>query len=201
MSRSESAQYPQYVTKKLISAAQQRHLAKDEHLFREGDCVAGIFYVLSGEMKATRHMPDGNEVIMMRAIAGEYFAESGLASQRYTCDGVCVKDAELAFFPKEAIETALSRPDFANAFLLALAGHARRQCSRYERLRLRGAQDRVLHMIMCEGGPDGVLNWKPPLAELAAELALEPETLYRVLADLEAAGKISRNRRRLQILP
>ena len=188
---------PPWFTPALAASAQTRRLDRGAPLFREGDRVGGLFYVLEGEMKAVRYMPDGSEVVMMRAGAGEFFAESALAAERYSCDAICVKEARLAFFPASAIEAALAEPAFARAFLLAIAGHARRQCSRYERLRLRGARERVLHMILCEAGPDGMLDWKPPLAELAAELALEPETLYRVLAELEAEGRIRREKRRL----
>ncbi len=196
----EAVSLPAWFTPGLARSAQLRRLARGEQLFRIGDAVGGIFLVLKGEMKAARYMPDGSEVVMMRAGAGEFFAESALAAERYSCDGVCVKAAELAFLPADAVDAALAEPAFARAFVLAVAGHARRQCSRYERLRLRGAQERLLHMILCEAGPDGVLDWKPPLAELAAELALEPETLYRVLSELEAEGRIRRDKRRLQLI-
>lgn len=135
---------------------------------------------------------------MVRAMAGEFFAESAIAAPRYSCDGVAVKPSELLFLPMEALDTALTDAGFAKAFFLANAANARRQCSRYERVRLRSARDRVLHLLACESGPDGVFNWPAPLTELAVELALEPETLYRVLAELEASGEITREKRQFK---
>jgi DNA-binding MarR family transcriptional regulator len=71
---------------------------------------------------------------------------------------------------------------------IKLARQARKQCSRQERLRLKRARDRVLHFLACEGGATGVVTWVSHLSELAAELGLERETLYRALAGLEAEG-------------
>ncbi|RME15476.1 MAG: Crp/Fnr family transcriptional regulator [Alphaproteobacteria bacterium] len=196
----ESAPLPDYVTEALGEDLGLRQLARGEAVFRNGDPVGEIFFVRRGALKAVRYLPDGAEVVMMRAGPGEFFAESALAATRYSCDGFAVKPGAVAILPVAAVNRALERPDFARAFIMAIAGHSRRQCSRYERLRLRSAADRVLHMILCEAGPDGVLDWQGPLSELAVELSLEPETLYRILAELERAGRIRREKRRIEIV-
>lgn len=114
---------------------------------------------------------------------------------------MAVKPSDLLFLPAAALETALQDGDFSRAFFLASARDARRQCSRYERVRLRSARDRVLHLLTCEAGPDGVFDWPTPLTELAVEPALEPETLYRMPGELEASGKITRDKRRFRRIP
>jgi CRP-like cAMP-binding protein len=154
--------------------------------------------VISGEVKALRHMAESREAVMARAKAGEFFAESAIATAHYSCDGVAVKPAALLFLPLPALDAALADAGFAKAFFLASATNARRQCARYERVRLRSARERVLHLLACESGSDGVFDWPAPLTELAVELALEPETLYRVLSELEASGEISRDKGRIQ---
>ncbi len=193
-----SRDIPAYFPAILAQAARRLSLKKGEVLFREGQKVAGIYYVISGEVKALRHMAKSSEAVMARAKGGELFAESAIAAPRYSCDGVAVKDSELVFLPLGALESALADAGFAKAFFLANAANARRQCSRYERVRLRSARERVLHLLACESGPDGVFDWPAPLTELAVELALEPETLYRVLAELEASGEITREKRRFK---
>ena len=189
---------PPYFPASLASAVRRIALDKGEALFREGQKVAGIFFVVSGEVKAVRHMPKSSEAVMMRARNGEFFAESAVAAPRYTCDGIAVKPSQLLFLPADALDAALADAGFAKAFFLANAANARRQCSRYERVRLRSARERVLHLLACESGPDGVFDWPAPLTELAVELALEPETLYRVLSELEAKGEIAREKRRFR---
>ncbi|WP_428541440.1 Crp/Fnr family transcriptional regulator [Profundibacter sp.] len=170
-------------------------MTKGEALFREGQRVTGIYYVISGEVKALRHTSASDEAVMVRAKAGELFAESAIAAPRYTCDAMAVKPSELLFLANEDLDQALSDSEFTKALFLANAANARRQCSRYERVRLRSARDRVLHLLACESGPDGIFHWPAPLTELAVELALEPETLYRVLRELETANEIIRDKR------
>jgi len=51
-------------------------------LFREGQTVAGIHYVISGEVEALRHMEASSEAVMMRAGPGEFFADSAIAVAR-----------------------------------------------------------------------------------------------------------------------
>ena len=197
--KQQTSDLPSWFTGELIAAAKIEDHDKDSYLFHVGEPVTGIYYILSGEVKACRPMHDEREAVMMRARAGEFFAESAIAAPTYSCDGLAVVASCTAFLPTLTITTALNEPTFAKAFFLANAANGRRQCSRYERLRLRSARDRILHLLTCEAGPDGVFFWQPPLVELAAELALEPETLYRVLSELERDGLIIRSKGRLKI--
>ena len=190
---------PQYFTEHLIAAARIQSLKKGGWLFRCGDKVEGIYFVLEGEVKAVRHLANDSEAVMMRASNGEFFAESAIAADHYSCDAIAVKPLRIAFVSQPDLNKALQNAEFAKAFFLANAMNARRQCSRYERVRLRSAKDRVLHIMACEGGPDGIFHWPGPLTELAVELALEPETLYRVLSELEKDKKISRRKTSFQI--
>jgi CRP/FNR family transcriptional regulator len=75
-------------------------------------------------------------------------------------------------------------------FLQSQMKNARRQCSRYERVRLRRAEDRIVHYLITEGGADGSVTLEGPLTDWAAELGLQPESLYRALARLRAEGRI-----------
>jgi len=186
----------------LLAQAPIRDLARGEPLFRQGDPVDWVAFVLAGELKAVRHLPDGSECVMLRARAGELFAESSLADSQYRCDGIAVDAARVALVPVAALRAALGgEKSLAYGFCMAVARQARKQCSRQERLRLKRARDRVLHFLACEGGEDGVVRWPAHLSELAAELGLERETLYRALAALEGDGLLSRGEAELRLLP
>ena len=200
MSQNTREVLPQYFTDELTRNFRLITLKKGEYLFHVGDRVEGIYYILSGEIKAIRNMMEGNECIMMRSHAGDYFAESALATDKYVCDGQCSKTAQFVFMPRNEISRALENSVFSMNFSLALAKNSRRQCSRYERLRLNKASDRLLHLLNCESDPNGLLSWKSSLTELAYELAIEPETLYRVLSELEKEGVIRRQKRNIQLL-
>lgn len=202
MPRSPAFQLPDFLPAALAAALRVQSLNKGEILFRQGEAVTCLVYVLTGEMKAVRAHLDGAECVMVRSKAGEFFAESALASSAYVCDGIAVCPSRIALLPIDALRQALREDgEFALAFAMALAKQARKQCSRYERVRLKRARDRVLHYLACEGGSSGCVDLASSLAELAGELALEPETLYRTVAELEAEGRVGRDKNRLTLLP
>ncbi len=184
-----------------LDQAQTRELGRGESLFRQGDPVRHVVIVREGELKAIRHQADGSECVMLRARAGEMFAESSLADSHYRCDGIAVEPTRVSLVPVDMLRAALGGEEsLAYAFCMAIARQARKQCSRQERLRLKRARDRVLHFLACEGGADGVVSWTAPLSELAPELGLERETLYRVLAVLENEGMLRRTDGQLRLL-
>lgn len=175
----------------------QVSLARGEMLFRVGDPVEHIHFVLKGEVLAVRYLPDGTEAVMQRGTAGEFFAQSAMAVQRYSCNARAASACEVARVPVGILTSALgSNGSFALAFACQLAMDLRRQCSRVERLRIKRARDRVRHYLVCEGQ---VSQPGTKLQDWARELGLEPETLYRALAELEAAGEVVREARSVRL--
>ncbi|MBI4757138.1 MAG: Crp/Fnr family transcriptional regulator [Betaproteobacteria bacterium] len=169
-----------------------------ELLFRLGDVPAALYLVLEGEARARRFSPDGAEILMQRSRAGELFAEAGLVAPRYSCEAFCPLITTILRIPLAEVRARIANDgEFALRFAQFQAVAMRRQCARYERLRLKRAADRVLHYLNCElTGPAGAtLALDIPLAEWADDLGLEPETLYRTLAELEKKGLIQREPR------
>lgn len=192
---------PGYFPSLLTQQAKVQAVQAGECLFRVNATVEGLFYLQTGEIKAVRYLSDGTEVIMLRARAGELLGESTLAIERYVCDAVALSDCYVTKIPLPALKQELaSNPDFGFQFMLAIARTSRMQCSRYERLRLKKATDRVLHYLLCESGGSGSIEYPSHLYEWAHELGLQKESLYRTLAALEKAGKISRTDRKITLL-
>lgn len=184
---------PDYFPPALQQQAQLLTLEASEELFQINERVTHLFYVQTGELKAIRYLPDGGEVTMLRARSSEFLGESTLAIERYVCKAVAMNAVQVVAMPMQAVKDALATdPAFALQFLLEVAKTSRKQCSRYERLRLKNAADRVLHYLLCESGGSGTLEYPTHWYEWAHELGLQKETLYRTLAALEKAGKISR---------
>lgn len=168
------------------------HFRRRQTLYRLNDPVTLIYFVRRGELEAARYSPDGDALVMMRASSGEFFAEQALAVDCYACAAHAKTDSDVYGLPKPAVLSALHDDTaFAMAFLQAQMKNARRQCSRYERVRLRRAEDRVIHFLVCESGPEGGVRLPGSGADWAAELGLTPESLYRALARL-------RNERRIE---
>ena len=189
-------QIPDWFPEGLRERCQCLILEKKSWLFRLNDPVESVYWIESGEIRAVRHLLDGSSAIMIRAKGGQFFGESSMLLKNYTCDAQITKKSAIKVFPIEAIKNEINHNgSFAFQFAMLMAAQARRQCSSQERLRLKKASDRVLHYFGCEFGGDTEINIDMSMAELAIELGLEPETLYRTLSKLEGAVNLQHRSR------
>jgi len=169
-------------------------------VFHCGDSTTRLYYVVSGELQALRHLPDGHQVIMMRATDGEFFAAASIDLASYPCDAYAPVDTRLiALRMQDFLALLQTNLDLSNAFARMLAGNLKRQCGRLERMRLISAKDRVLHYIACESRDGRCLTLPFTLAHWAAELGIEPESLYRTLSQLEKTGLIQRDGKQIKL--
>ncbi|MDI5986551.1 Crp/Fnr family transcriptional regulator [Halomonas sp. M4R5S39] len=179
-----------------------RTLEAGEPLFRAGDRVTALYVIVAGRLRLVRPGSAGAEVTLHRAAAGEAFAEPSLFAERYHCDAVAETAARVRAYPKGAILAALgTRPEQALRFTRHLAGQVQTARSRAEILSLHTAADRVLaylrlHLPSGSNALDIDQSWK----QLASELGLTHEALYRTLARLEREGRIQRSGRRVSLM-
>jgi CRP-like cAMP-binding protein len=194
-SRSADPGAPSWLPGPLLDGGRWLSLEQGACLFHAGDPVEWVYWVARGALKLVRYAPDGTEIVLHRAFAGETFAEASLSAGRYHCEGLCDRDCRLLALPAEMFRRCLREdPDFAAVWQDALARALRVQRARYERLGLKSAGARVLHYLVSEGqGTPPAIILPGTLREWAAELGLAHETLYRTLAELTKAGTISRD--------
>jgi DNA-binding MarR family transcriptional regulator len=70
-----------------------------------------------------------------------------------------------------------------------------------EQRNIRSARERVRHHLMVNASPDGrTVVLRGTLKDLAAELGLTHEALYRTIAALERSGEIKRNHKKITLL-
>lgn len=173
---------------------------RGDSLYRCGESVRYLYFVQHGEVVALRPMPDGGEAVMMTARSGEFFGEPSLFVTHYTCEARALADSNLIAWPVSAFNVALnSEPHFAFNFMRFMARKMRMQCSRLERLRLKHADQRILHYLTCGANVEGWINLPGTSQEWASELGLEAATLYRTLTQMEKDGKIERDKRRVRL--
>jgi CRP/FNR family transcriptional regulator, dissimilatory nitrate respiration regulator len=179
----------------LDTMADRHHLAAGAVLFRNGDPARHVFALRRGQVVLRRVGVAGEDIVIHLAQAGECFAEASLHGGHYHCTAEAVGTADVAAVPAETLRARLrDDPDFALQWSALLAAQLRRTRARVERLCLRSAADRVLHLLQTEGqGREGAYTPRSTLRALAAELGLTPEALYRTLAALQRAGRLRRD--------
>ena len=179
-----------------------RQLLAGDALFHQGDKTFGIFYVTAGRLRMQRVTPDGGTVALHVARPGEVFAEASLFSEHYQCDVVAETDSEVWLYPTPELTQRLkSDPESLWAFAAGLARGLHALRLRYELKQIRSAPDRVLQLLRLQCDGNGVYRSTGTLKELAAELGLTHEALYRALATLERQKHIGRNDGLITVLP
>lgn len=179
-----------------------KSLQKGETLFVQGEKVYGIFVVLKGRVRLTRHLMDGSTVPLHVAQDGEGFSEAALFSDVYHCDAIADINSEIEIHPKSVLLRSLGEDIQGTRSLMA---HLARQVislrSRLEIRNIRSANERVIQYLkLSQKEPESVISFTRPLKDIAAEIGLTHEVFYRELAKLEQSGNISRDKRKITFL-
>jgi CRP-like cAMP-binding protein len=106
----------------------------------------------------------------------------------------------LRAYPKAALVAAFAKDrKAAQAFTATLARQVMNLRTRIEQRNIRSARDRVRHYLAVNADA-GIVTLRGTLKDLAAELGLTHEALYRTLAALERGGEIKRGRGKIALL-
>jgi CRP-like cAMP-binding protein len=180
----------------------EQSLAADAYLFHQGDPANAVFAIASGSVRLERHTADGHLIVIHRARAGESLAEAALYANTYHCDAIAEAPARVIVYPKDAM-LALLQTDtaIAESVTAALARHVQGLRTRLELRNVRPAQARVFSYLELLADDDGNITLDRPLKELAGEIGLTHEALYRALADLARSGNIAREGRLISVRP
>jgi CRP-like cAMP-binding protein len=183
-------------------AAIDHQLQAGEPLFRIGGKTLGLCEVLTGRVRLARMDRSGREVVLHVAGPGETLAEASLFSPRYHCDAIANTRAVVRIYPKrEVLATFEASPTTARAFMATLAHQVMSLRTRIEQRNIRSARERVRHVLALNVGTDGrTVVPRGTLKDLAAEIGLTHEALYRTLAALERAGEITRKHDKITLL-
>ena len=178
----------------------EQSLAAGAPLFHQGDTAGAVYAVASGTVRLERDTADGHTIVIHRARAGESLAEAALYADTYHCDAIAEVPARVIVYPKDAM-LALLRADATTAQTLtaALARQVQALRTQIELRNLRPANARVLAYLELLADGDGNIEFDRPLKELAGEIGLTHEALYRALAALARAGDIVRDGRRISV--
>lgn len=180
-------------------ALERRSLARNEVLFKQGDKVTAIYFIETGRLKLERRTFDGRSLIVGTAPAGEFFVEAALFADIFHCDAVATEPSRVRIYPKAKVLDAF-RTDSASAmsFLEHVSHQVIELRQHIELMKVRSAKDRVMLYLELMAGPDGrTVKLRGQLQDIASELGLTREALYRTLAGLERAGAIERNDERI----
>src|SRR6516164_11175119 len=185
---------PDWLTSTIYASAVERALKAGQTLFRTGARTVGLYQIVKGKVRLARLDRSGREAVLQAAGPGEMFAEASLFSSTYHCDAIATTDAIVRLYPKAILIEELERdPKIARAFAAMLAHQVMTLRTRLEQRNIRSARDRVRHYLAVNADPSGrAVRLSTTLKDIAAELGLTHEAVYRTLAEMSADGEIER---------
>lgn len=176
----------------LLAQSEPLSCSENTPLFLTGDRPHWMYFVCEGEVVLERHGKNGEVANLQRCQSG-FVGEASLTSAAYHCDARTTAPSEIVRIPIRALRQGLKQDyELAERWIQMLSSEVRRLRLQNERLSLPKVQSRILHLIETEGR-DGSYTLGCSLKQLAKQLAVTHEALYRTLAQLEKAGKISRS--------
>lgn len=191
-----------WLTRTIQAAGNERALKAGQALFRRGQRTAGFYEVIAGSVRLVRVDRAGRETALHTASAGETLAEASLFASVYHCDAIATTYAVVRLYPKALMLGEFQRdPKAAQAFMAMLAHQVVNLRTRLEQRNIHSAHDRIWHYLALNTGADGhTVKVTGTLKNLAAELGLTHEALYRTLADMAAAGEIERLKGKIRLI-
>ncbi len=185
-----------------IAKPEVRFLKKEELLFLQGDIANHIYAVKEGCIKLVRYTIEGYSVTIHTAYAGESFAEAALFSETYHCNADTVLPSTILCYSKiQILEMLQTHTDKYKNFIALLTSQIHALRTRLELRSIRSAHQRIFQSLLLQADPKTLeIKIKGSYKDMAHELGLTHESLYRSLAKLEKETIIQRKGSSIKIL-
>lgn len=163
----------------LFDPAEPRRLDPGARLFHAGDAVRNMYLVAEGAVNLTRVTHGGSPVTLQSARPGQVVAEASAYSATYHCDALAVTTSLVNSISVADFRARLTAdPSLAEGWAAHLAHTVQTARLRAEIRTLRTVAERLDAWI----GEGRALPAKGSLQDLAAELGVSREALYRELS-------------------
>lgn len=192
--------------RRLTAATRVRVLERGALALRAGELCEAFFVNLGQPVKLFVIAPNGNEKVIELVAAGQSFAEALIFLGRPSpVNAQALGDTQLLVVPRQALLDAMEADQ--RLALRMLAGLSRRLhglVSDVQAYALQSGVQRIIGYLLRDAGDsdaDGASSVALPVskATLASRLSLTPEYFSRVMRELEEAGLITVDGRRIHI--
>lgn len=186
----------------LGNAVSRRTLDCKEVLFSQGEKVKAFYIVESGRIRTERYTVDGSVTTIQVARDADSLASETLFCDRYDCSAICEVKTTVTIFQKDVLMCFLQENiDLLMLFSQCLSKHISSLKNNLEIRGIRSAKNRILRYLQIGSeGEDNIIRIDRPLKDIAYEVGLAPEVLYRTLGLLEKEGRIVRRKHSIQLI-
>lgn len=180
---------------------------KGEQIIKEGDPVAGVYFVNQGNVKVHKHWGD-KELIVRFANSGKIFGHRGLGthSSVYPISATALEETSLCFIERDFFMSTLKvNHDFAFNLMLFYADELQESEKKMRNLALMSVKARLavaLLQLKDQFGfnETGNLNLELSKQDLAAYTGATYETVFRMTTELVNEKLISLSGKQINII-
>ncbi len=186
--------------------AVDKHFAKGEIIFFQGDEGNGFYIIISGMVKIFKVSPEGKEHIMRIVTRGEPFGQVAVyAGRAFPASAQAIAKSHLLFLPRtEFVQLINHNPSLALSMLANLSMRLREFTVHVENLALKEVPGRLaaylIHLAEEQRNEGDMVSLNISKVQLSSLLGTTPETLSRILTQMQGRGLIEVKRRDIRIL-
>jgi len=182
---------------------------KGELIFREGEPVLGMYFMVTGVVKVHKHWIEDKELIIRFASENDYIGHRGLSTNHdvYPISATTLVESTICFLDLNFFNATLKvNPDFMFRFLLFFADELRLSEQRMRDLAHMPVKERVMKTlitIQTKFGTDanGFINFDISRQDIAAYTGAAYETVYKILAEFTGSNLIKTDGKRIGVIP
>ncbi|MGD2055829.1 MAG: Crp/Fnr family transcriptional regulator [Gammaproteobacteria bacterium] len=183
---------------RVLKTAHLIHLDEGQHLFECQQEARYFFMVHSGAVRLYLSAPDGTEKVVHIAARGDTFAEAitFMAAQVYPVNASALSASEIIAFSNSTFREILSEStDTCFRLMADMSAWLKKQLNEIDALTLQNATLRfsnyLLHQVPRGQLHDVEVTLIAPKHVIASRLSIQPESLSRILRNMQQAGLIS----------
>lgn len=191
-----------------ISALKNQNVyKKGDAIFREGNTMLGIHFIMKGGVKVVTTNVNGREQVVRLASDGDILGHRVLGNDKYYFNAIAMMETIVCFIETNVFrEACTNNPEFAYNLILFYALELRRTELRVKYHAQMNIREKVaeafdyLNEIFGIDPKTKTLNIELSRREIADIAGTTPEQVTRQLSDFESEKLIYRTKREIQIL-
>ena len=171
----------------------ERSFTKGQILFLEGEPCQGLYLVKSGQVRTFKSSPEGREIVMLIARAGDSFNDApAFGGGLNPVSAAALEPSTVYIITRQALVSLLANCPTAVAIIKGLAVRLRHLTTIVEDLSFRSVTSRLAKLLLELAVAEGKSSPVPHLTqdEMASMIGSVRDVTGRVLRTLEKAGAI-----------
>jgi len=179
---------------------------KGQVLFHEGSPALGVFCVLDGQIKILKNSEDGKETITRLATCGDVLGLRGvLTDSTHPATAKVMQDSNICFIDRQFFKALIQKsPETANSLIMRLVKEVTKLEEHVEEMNTKTVRQRLIQLLLSFCQTYGMrkageifIDLKITRAEMASMIGTTPETVIRILSDMDTSGVIRQDGKKI----